>query len=371
MKMLAQFQRHLGWRLFFSYLLVLVIGIVVLDTVAELQAPSGLTRNIEQLQSLETSSPGTLAQIEANFQAIVHEHLLIATLAGVIAAIIASGWTTRRIIGPIQEMMQASRRVAAGDYHVRVDAPTQDELGALAQALNQMAQALDQAEHRRIELIGDVAHELRTPLAGLKSNLEGLVDGVIPAEPETFITLQREVSRMQRLVNDLQELSRAEAGQIPLEAQAIAPRELVMAVTGRLRVQFEDKSVALDVQAPADLPPARADINRSTQILTNLLGNALQYTPSGGTVSVRADCDRNEIVISIRDSGIGIAGDQLPHIFERFYRVDKSRARTAGGSGIGLTIAKHLVEVQGGRIWASSPGPGKGSVFTFTLPILS
>ncbi len=369
MKIIAQFQAHLGWRLFLSYLLILLIGVVVLDTVAELQAPAGLARNSQLLQSLEASNPGMLAVLEANFQAIVHEHLLIASVISILAAIAASLFITRRIVDPIREMMRASRRIAAGDYHVRVDSPTRDELGALAESLNHMASALDQAEHRRVELIGDVAHELRTPLASLKSSLEGMLDEVIPHEPETFLTLQREVSRMQRLVDDLQQLSRVEAGQIPLETRAIAVEGLIRAVTERLRPQFEDKQVDLTVQVPSDLPRALADSNRSTQILVNLLGNALQYTASGGSVTVTATCERHEIVVVIKDTGVGISSDQLPHIFERFYRADKSRARSMGGSGIGLTIAKHLVEAQGGRIWASSPGLGKGSTFTFTLPV--
>ncbi len=368
MNIMAKLEQHLAWRLFLSYLLILVIGVVVLDTVAELQSPAGLARNT-LLQSFEASNPGALSVLEANFQAIVHEHLIIASLVGILAAIAASFFVTRRIVTPIREMMQASQRIAAGDYHVRIDPPSRDELGALAESLNQMAQALDEAEHRRIELIGDVAHELRTPLTNLKSSLEGMIDEVIPHEPETFLTLQREVSRMQHLVNDLQELSRAEAGQISLEIRPTALQELIHAVAEKLRPQFEDKQVVLDVQIPPNLSCAQADSNRSTQVLINLLGNALQYTPSGGSVTVRASQERREILVSIQDTGIGIASDQLPHIFERFYRVDKSRSRAAGGSGIGLTIAKHLVEAQGGRIWASSPGPGKGTTCTFTLPV--
>ncbi len=227
--------------------------------------------------------------------------------------------------------------------------------------------SLERTEHRRVELIGDVAHELRTPLSSLKSSLEALVDGVIPPDPESYLALQGEVSRMQRLVHDLQELSRAEAGQIRIEARPVAPDVLIRAVAERLHPQFEDKGVRLHIE-PARSPLALADFNRSTQVLTNLLGNALQYTPSGGVVTVRAWAERGEVIVAVQDTGVGIAADQLPQVFERFFRIDKSRARTGGGSGVGLTIAKHLVEAQGGRIWAYSPGPGQGSTFTFTLP---
>ncbi len=340
MNLVTPFREHLGWRLFLSYLLVLVIGIVVLDTIAELQTT-------------------------------IRADLILATLAGILAAVAASLFTTRRILGPIQAMQRASQQIAQGDYHVRIEPPTQDELGALAHSLNQMAEALERTEHRRMELLGDVAHELRTPLSSLKSSLEALVDGLLPNEPATFLSLEREVSRMQRLVYDLEELSRAEAGQLRLELRSSSLDELIGTVTERLRPQFEDKGVTLSLQLPPALPRVYADANRSIQVLLNLLGNALQYTPPGGQVALRAWCERGAALISIHDTGIGIGGEQLPHLFERFYRVDKSRARAGGGSGIGLTIAKHLVEAQGGRIWASSPGLGQGSTFTFTLPLVS
>jgi histidine kinase len=273
-------------------------------------------------------------------------------------------------------MMKASQRIAAGDYRQRVQVPGQDELGALARAFNQMAETLERTEQRRMELIGDVAHELRTPLSSIKGSMEGLVDGVLTADPATFLLVQREVARLQRLVHDLEELSRAEAGQVPLNPRAVAPAELVRAAADRLRPQFEDKSVSLHVDLPADgstelevLPQVRADPSRIIQVLLNLLGNALQFTPPSGQVTVRAWRDGRKVVITVQDTGIGISVEHLPHIFERFYRVDKSRSRPGGGSGIGLTIARHLVEAHGGRIWATSPGLDQGSTFSFTLPV--
>ncbi|MBI5031069.1 MAG: HAMP domain-containing protein [Chloroflexi bacterium] len=369
MKWITAIQQHLGWKLFLSYLLVLIIGVIVLDTTAELQTPNALTRNIAQLQTLQESNPNLLAALEANFQSIVHEHLILATMVGFLAAIAASIFTTRRILQPIQAMMRASQRISAGDYHSRIVPPSQDELGALAQAFNQMAETLDRTEHRRLELISDVTHELRTPLSSIKSTLEGLVDGVIPNTPETFMDLQREVNRMQRLVRDLEELSRAEAGQIPLELGPIEMAELIGIVAERLRLQFEDKGVVLVFDVAPNLPCVKADANRMTQVLLNLLGNALQYTPPGGTVTAHAWHDRAKLSIAIQDTGIGITSENLAHIFERFYRVDKSRSRAGGGSGIGLTIAKHLIEAHGGRISAASPGLNQGSTFTIEMPI--
>ncbi|MCL7453687.1 MAG: ATP-binding protein [Anaerolineae bacterium] len=368
MKSLNLLRRRLGWKLFLSYLLVLIIGVVVLDVTAELQTPRVLSRNITTLQAMEVDNPALVADLEAHLQQAVHDQLLIATLAGIIAAIAASLFTTRRILLPIQAMTHASQRISAGDYHERIDAPSQDELGEWATSFNQMAEALERTERRRLELIGDVAHELRTPLSGIKSSLEGLVDGVLPYEPDTFLGLQREVSRMQRLVHDLADLSRVEAGQVRLELRPVDFGELINAAAARLHSQFEDKDVTLCLDVPQGLPRVAVDTNRMTQVLLNLLGNSLHYTPSGGQVGVRAWAERGELAVAVQDSGIGIAPEHMPHIFERFYRVDKSRSRAGGGSGIGLTIAQHLVEAHGGHLWAASPGPGQGSTFTFTLP---
>jgi histidine kinase len=362
---LAQIRQRLGWRLFFSYLIIVAVGLVVLDTSAELQVPRALERDIAHQFFLHTN-PELAARLEENLHGAMNEILLIGTVAAVIAAAAMSVFTARRIVIPIQAMMHASQRIAAGDYRERVQVPSQDELGALAQTFNQMAEALERTEQRRLELIGDVAHELRTPLTSIKSTLEGLIDGVIPADSDTLSSVQREVARLQRLVHDLEELSRAESGQIPLEPRPVVLAEMIRAATERLRPQFEDKDVGLDIAVPADMR-VRADAARITQVLLNLLGNALQYTPANGAVSVRAWSEGADAFIAVQDTGIGIAPENLPHLFERFYRADKSRARAGGGSGIGLTIARHLVTAHGGRIWVESPGLGKGSTFTFTL----
>jgi len=369
MKLLITLQQRLSWKLFLSYLIIIVVGVVVLAGTAEFHAPVALARHIARMEALAGYDPALAADLHASFRAAVNEILVVATLAAFLAVVAVSIFTAQRIVGPLQAMMEASQHIAAGDYRQRVQVPGQDELGALARAFNRMAEALERTEQRRMELIGDVAHELRTPLSSIKVIMEGLVDGVLAADPATFLLVQREVARLQRLVYDLEELSRAEAGQIPLEPRPVAPADLVHAAADRLRPQFEDKGVSLRLDVPTDLPQVWADSGRIIQVLLNLLGNALQYTPSGGQVTVRAWRDGQEVAVVVQDTGIGIAAEHLPHIFERFYRVDKSRSRAGGGSGIGLTIAKHLVEAHGGRIWATSPGPGQGSTFSFTLPI--
>ena len=232
-----------------------------------------------------------------------------------------------------------------------------------------MAENLERTESLRRQLIGDVSHELRTPLTAIKGSLEALIDGVLPAEPETFEQIYQEADRLQRLVNDLQELSRVEAGALKLELQPLLLADLLKAATIPLDRQYSEKGVELVVNLPNDLPEVLADADRLSQVLFNLIGNALQYTPVGGQVTVAARRQGDEVQVSVKDTGIGIAADQLPYVFDRFYRADRSRSRVSGGSGIGLTIARHLVEIHHGRIWVESPGEGKGSTFTFTLPV--
>jgi len=358
-------RERLSWKLFLSYLIIVGVGLVVLDLSAELQVPRVLERDIAHQFFLQTN-PDLAQSLEENLQSAFNEVLLIGTATAVIAAVGISIFTARRITTPIQAMMRVSQHIAAGNYSERVTATTQDELGAFAQSLNQMAETLEHTEQRRIELIGNVAHELRTPLAGIKSTLEGLIDGVLPANPATWSDMQSEVTRLQRLVYDLEELSRVEAGQITLERRTVVLADLIRMATERLRSQFEDKGVALEIAVPSAVT-VQVDTARITQVLLNLLGNALQYTPSGGAVTMKAWAVAHQVSIAIHDTGIGIAPEQLPHLFERFYRADKSRARVGGGSGIGLTIAKHLITAHGGNIWAASPGIGQGSTFTFTL----
>lgn len=231
-----------------------------------------------------------------------------------------------------------------------------------------MAEQLEQAEAMRRQLIGDVTHELRTPLTSIKGCMEGLVDGVLPPTPETFQQIHREADRLSRLVDDLQELSRAEAKAYSLDVRSVAVTNLVQTTVKRLSPQAMNKRIGLRSNLPAGLPPVLADEDRITQVLVNLAANAIQYTPEGGEVTIFAERHQDEIHISVKDTGIGIPPEHIANIFTRFYRVDKSRSRSAGsGSGVGLTIARHLVEAHGGRLWVESAGEGQGSTFTFSL----
>ncbi|CAG0989569.1 two-component system, OmpR family, sensor histidine kinase BaeS [Anaerolineae bacterium] len=369
--MVKQIRQHLSWKIFLSYLIVIVVGVSVLATAANFAAPGAFDRHIAAMGSMMGSSMN-MSDLFNNFRDAVGEALALAALAAFAVAIVVSVLVSRQIVAPVRAMMLASQRIAAAHYdeRVRVSDPTApDELDGLAISFNQMAVRLEQTETMRRQLLGDVVHELRTPLTSIKGYMEGLIDGVLPANEDTYQQVYREADRLQRLVHDLQELSRVEAGAYLLNLQAIEVNHLIETVKTRLERQFEEKGVSLQFDVPTNLPRVQVDEDRIGQVLINLVGNALHYTPSGGSVRVVAHQLSREIQIAVIDTGIGIPAEHLPQIFTRFYRVDKSRSRVGGGSGIGLTIARHLVEAHGGRIWVTSDGADQGSTFTFTLPV--
>lgn len=361
----------LGWKLLVSYLIVVMVGIVTLALVAESAVPAAFNRHMAGMQLMMGRQMGMSMADDLfnNFRTAFTEALIWATGLATVSAVIVSIFVARRVVTPVRYMMRASRHIADGHYAERVPETDADELGQLARSFNQMAAALEQTETRRRELIGNVAHELRTPLTSIKGYMEGLIDGVLPPEPATFQLVHREADRLQRLVSDLQELSQVEAGTFKLNLTRASVQALIDQTAARLRPQFEEKGVKLQISVPADLPPVRVDEDRMGQVLLNLVGNALQYTTAGGMVTILAKPHGREVHLLVQDSGIGIPAEHLPHLFDRFYRVDKSRSRAGGGSGIGLTIAKHLIEAHGGRVWAESQGAGQGSRFGFSLNV--
>ncbi len=382
--MIDYFRRHLGAKLLLSYLVIILIGAIVLIIASQFLLPTSFNRHLAgmgammgnmmggpgQGQGLGLGRYGAMSQLFTDFRASFNEALMYAALAAMVVAVLLSVYLSGTVIAPLRAMSLATQRIADGRYDERVQVRGEDELAQLAMRFNQMAEKLNQVESMRRRLIGDVSHELRTPLTAIKGSMEGLMDGVLPATQETYQQIHAEADRLNRLVDDLQELSRVEARAYPLDLRPVEVPALVRTVTKRLAPQAESKRISLDLDLAPDLPRVLADEDRLVQVLTNLTGNALQYTPEGGRVIITARRTNNEIKISVQDTGIGIPSEHLPHIFDRFYRVDKSRSRrTGGGSGIGLTIARALVEAHGGRLWAESAGEGQGSTFTFTIPI--
>ena len=379
MNLLSIVRSRLGWKLFLSYLVVILVGVIVLASSVELFIPSAFDRHMSSMgPMMETMMGASQGEVNpdlfASFRTGVNEALTLAALAAFVVAVLVSVFVSRQVVAPVREMMAASQSIAEGHYSERIRLignPSKgelDELAQLALSFNQMAARLEQTETMRRQLIGDVTHELQTPLTAIKGSMEGLIDGVLPVEDATYQQIYREADRLQKLVDDLQELSRVEAGAYELNHHQLSVSELVMATVARLGRQFEEKGVTLDTDVSTELPFITGDKDRLGQVLLNLVGNALQYTPPGGRVQISARQQGNEVHVAVSDTGMGISPEHLPHLFTRFYRVDRSRSRAGGGSGIGLTITKHLVEAHSGRIRAESPGPGKGSTFTFTLP---
>lgn len=379
--MLRYLRSHLTWKMFISYLAIAIISIVVLTTAVSLSVPTAFENHLVSMNAASGNenkagdSATMQAELLAQFTAAVYEAVLYAAIAALIASLVASYFISRQVVTPTLGMLSLSQRIAEGEYKERLSIPGGqlagqiDELGQLALSFNRMADTLEKTETMRRELIGDITHELRTPLTAAKGYLEGLMDGVLPADADIYQQIHAEMDRMQRLVSDLQELSRVESGAYQLQLSLVSPASLGERIQSTFSRQFEEKDIQFEINVAPDAQDILVDQDRILQVLTNLVGNALQYTSAGGKVTLQVRRERSGALFTIRDSGIGIAAEQLPFIFNRFYRTDKSRARASGGSGIGLTIVKALVQAHHGQIWAESEGEGKGSVFSFLIPL--
>lgn len=355
-------RRSLRGQLILAQMAVVVVGVLTL-----LGALEWVLRSAD----LPLPSDGGALPLLPLIRQLSFRALLIAALAATLTALLTSLLLTEALLRPLRAIAHSSRRIATGHYEERVELPTSTELASVADNFNQMAATLGQIEQQRVALIGDVMHELRTPLTALGGYLEGLLDGVLPADATSFQQMDREIRRLQRLVSDLQELSRVEAGQTMLALQPLWLNELLGQVLERLAPQAQAKGLRLQLAQPLPALQVHADPDRTVQILINLVGNAIRYTPPGKAIVVRLSQQALRAEVAVIDEGIGIAAPDLPLIFERFYRADHSRDRRTGGSGIGLTIARHLAWAMGGELQAESAGPGAGSTFRLTLPLLT
>jgi signal transduction histidine kinase len=274
---------------------------------------------------------------------------------------------SRGMSRPLVDLTAATRAVASGDLSVRVPVCHHGEVRELAIAFNAMTEELARADELRRNLTADVAHELRTPLSVIRGKLEGVLDGVYPCTPEHLAPILEEIRLLARLVEDLRLLSLVEAGKLPLEMQATDIGALLRDAQVNFGPQAADRGVTLALDLPSELPEVMADRRRIAQVLGNLLTNALRHTPSGGRVTLSATASGEMIKVTVTDTGPGIPPEDLPYIFERFWRGEKSRSRAGGGAGLGLAIAKQLVEMHGGTMDVDST-PAEGSKFWFSLP---
>lgn len=297
----------------------------------------------------------------------LYSSLVLASVGAVIASILLGVLLARSLTRTLRELTNATQKVARGDLEQQVPVRSKDELGELAVSFNQMSSDLVKSRDLRRQMTADIAHELRTPLTVVLGHTEALSEGQLPPDSETFDIIFDETKRLNRLVDDLRTLSLSDAGELHLNQQQISPRELLDRAAAARKQEARGNEIQLQIEAAENLPEVYVDADRMTQVLVNLLDNALRYTPAGGQISLTARSAAGGVELIVKDNGPGIPDEDLQHLFERFYRGDKSRQREEGGSGLGLAIAKSLVESQGGQIIVESM-PGEGAKFIIRLP---
>jgi signal transduction histidine kinase len=297
----------------------------------------------------------------------LNRSILLAGAAASLVTILLGVLLTRTVVRPLRVVRDAARRIGLRDLAYRVPVTSDDEVGDLARQFNDMAAALERDEELRKRMMADIAHELRTPLAVIRGQVEALQDGVFELTPGSITPIHDQVLLLGRLVDDLRDLALAEAGRLPLEVDQVDTGELISRVVASFQSQVHAKQVRLGIEVAAALPVVCADAQRLEQVLANLLSNALRHTPEGGSIEVKAWSEGQDVLFAVTDSGPGIASEDLPFVFDRFYRGDRSRSRTDGGAGLGLAITRQIVEAHGGQISVLSP-PRQGASFTVRLP---
>ncbi len=360
---------RLTYKITFTYILVIFVMILSITITAVIRAPVAMERHIQAMEEHDGVDEHLVDNLRTSFTQALLEILAYSVATATAAALILAILLSKKVVTPIQAMSAASRRIADGQFHMRVNESGNDELADLAHSFNQMAQDLESTEKRRLRLIGDAAHELRTPLTGIISIIEAVSDGILPTNPETFNDVLNETNRMKRLINDLEELSRLSGDHVEVKTKRFNLNTLIEDIIRRIYPQFEGKNIELQYKTESLDNSITSDSNRLAQIIHNLLSNALRYTPDGGRVSVHLVRDEKNFNIIVKDTGIGIPKDELNRIFERFYRVDASRSRSSGGSGIGLAVSLTLAHLLSGDITAASSGPGQGSTFSLKVPV--
>lgn len=389
--MIKYFKQRLFWKFFFSYLALTLLTMLVMGVVIRILLPGLFDSHIDRMMILFSQrglandgfmmgdrsmmdGTGLIRDLFDIFNQIIVDAFLYAFLPAILVALVASVLMSQKFVRPLQEMEIVADRIAEGNFNERLpvnQVPTeyQDELQHLCIRINRMASRLEQVEDMRKKLIGDIAHELRTPLTVIKGAMEGFVDGVLDPDRSTFERIYRQADRLEGLVDDLQELNYLEMGTLDMDFIAVDIQKFMDDIKETMGLKFSQKGVNFGLDLPEDQLLVRADEDRLEQIMFNLLDNALRYTPTGGEIHIIVKREGKWAKVFVNDSGVGIPDEHLPHVFDRFYRVDESRARQNGGSGIGLTIVKRLVEAHNGEIRVKSDGQGKGASFVFTLPI--
>jgi two-component system sensor histidine kinase BaeS len=359
----------LAGRLLVAQTLVLLTATLTAWTIAATVGPTVFHNHLADTHIGSTSAQ--IVHTEQAYQSANAISLSLALLTALVVAMAVNVYIARRIGRSVASIADAASDVAGGHYDVRVPAPGLGaEFDALALGFNQMADRLGSVERTRRRLLADLGHEMRTPVATLEAYFEALEDGVATLDASTATLLRAQTKRLARLSDDIGTVSRTEEGQVRLELGPMQPASMVRAAVDSVGEAYETKGVRMFTSIAGGLPELCVDPERMGQVLGNLLDNALRHTPAGGTVTISATASRRSggVALSVADTGEGIPAEHLTHVFERFYRVDTARDRAHGGSGIGLAIAKALVEAHGGQLTATSPGTGQGSTFRILLP---
>jgi signal transduction histidine kinase len=321
------------------------------------------------------STPAFNSNSESDFLSRINSYFWIAGIIAVVVALLLGLFLTRQIIHPLRALNTGAQHITEGDLSYRVKVHSRDEIGQVAQSFNAMALRLDNSEQSRRRLVSDVAHELRTPLTIIQGTVDGIADGVFQADKTHLDSIKEQTILLTHLVNDLRDLSLAESGELKLDLQSGDMANLIQRKIDEFIVNAHKKNIQLNLKSSAVLPQIKIDSRRIEQVISNLLSNAIRHTPEGGQVTVSLDLagpqsgsEKVNLIISVSDTGEGIPPEHLPHLFERFYRVESSRSRSEGGVGLGLAIVKQMVQAHGGQVWVESQ-VGHGSTFFVSLPI--
>lgn len=317
---------------------------------------------------LSNAWTGALGQVEEEVLSQVNRALVSGGLGAVLVALLLGTLLAWRITTPVRRLTQAAEEIASGNFASRAEVQSQDEIGQLADSFNRMADNLARSDDLRRRMTADIAHELRTPLSVIRGQVEAIQDGIFPADATHLAPIHEEILLLNRLIEDLRTLALADAGQLALQKAAVDPGALVKRAAAKFAPLAAERDIALQVELAPSLPHVVVDSHRIEQVLTNLLANALRHTPPQGVVTLRAEADQRRLQIEVADTGPGIPDEDMPHLFDRFWRGDKSRARDRGGAGLGLAIARQLVEAHGGTIGVENQ-PYTGATFRFALPL--
>jgi signal transduction histidine kinase len=358
--------RGIFGRLLLGQLVVVAAAGAILVAVVAYIGPGVFRYHVRE--ALGTLPPAVEEHLDHAFADALVLALSIAAGAALLVALVTSTLLARRIAQPIRALAEAARGLAGGRYSARVPPQGPEELRELAGAFNSMAARLESEDRRRRELMADIAHELRTPIATIEGYVEAVADGAIPNDAATWATIEEAGRRMRRLVEDLAMVTAAEEGRVELRRGRLDPSTVLRTAADAARPLALTAGVTLTVRVDGGLPALDADPERIGDVLAAVLDNALRHTPAGGSIELSAGAVPAGVVLRVADSGEGIAREHLPRVFERFFRVDPSRSRAHGGSGIGLAVSRALVTAMGGTIGIASNGLGRGTTVTMTLP---